>query len=257
MQIVTMTTDFGLQDYFIGAMKGMMLRQYQNLNIVDISNVIKIHDVVQAAFTLKGAWHFFPKGTIHYVSVNNFQYRRKHLLLIEKEGHFFIAPDNGILTFALELPPQYPARRLRLPDYRLPDVANLVGQTIAQLIAQKNVENIGEVYQNYINSRYFQPVTYQNEIRGIIIHIDNYDNAISNITRKLFDDIGQGRRFKLYYRRFDPITNISKFYNDVPIGEPLCLFNADYLEISVNMGRAAELLGLKIEDGIQIEFEPM
>lgn len=257
MQIVTMTTDFGLQDYFMGAMKGMMLRQCQSLNIIDISNSIKIHDVVQAAFTLKGAWHFFPKGTIHYISINNFQYRRKHLLLIEKNGHFFIAPDNGILTFALELPPQYPARRLHLSDYSLPHVGTLVGNTIAQIIEQKGVENIGEIYQNYISSSYFQPVTYINEIRGIIIHIDNYDNAVSNITRKLFDEIGRGRRFKLYYKRFDPITHISKFYNDVPIGEPLCLFNSDYLEISVNMGRAAELLGLKVKDSIQIEFEPM
>jgi hypothetical protein len=144
---------------------------------------------------------------------------------------------------------------LRLDNYNLPEIGNLVGNTIAQLTTQKSINDIGESYNKYINSYYFQPVTYPNEIRGIIIHIDNYDNAISNITRKLFDEVGQGCRFKLYYRRFDPLTSISKFYNVVPIGEPLCLFSSDYLEIAVNMGRAAELLGLKVEDGIQIEFE--
>ncbi len=255
MQIVTMTTDFGLQDYYVAAIKGMMLGQNPNINIVDISHTIKAHNIVQAAFTLKSAWRFFPKGTIHYISVSNFQYRRKHLLLIEKEEHFFIAPDNGILTFALELPPQYPVRKLPLNNYHIPEIGNLIGATIAQLTLKKHLYHIGESYTKYIDSYYFQPVTYPNEIRGIVIHIDNYDNVISNITRKLFDEIGQGRPFKLYYRRFDPITKIANFYNEVPIGEPLCIFNSDYLEIAINMGQAAQLLGLKIEDGIQIEFE--
>jgi S-adenosyl-L-methionine hydrolase (adenosine-forming) len=100
-----------------------------------------------------------------------------------------------------------------------------------------------------------QPVISQNQIRGSVIHIDNYDNVILNITRDLFQKISKNRPFQLYFKRHDPITQLSNYYNDVPIGETLCLFNSDYLEIAINMGKAAELLGLKIEDTVQINFQ--
>lgn len=255
MQIVTMTTDFGLQDYYVAALKGMMLTRYAALNIVDISNTIKAHNVVQAAFTFKSAWHFFPKGTIHFLSVNNFQYRKNRFLAVEKDGHFFVGPDNGILSLALGLPPQYPVRALQLNGYNLVNIGEAVAQAVAHISRHRSLENMGENCTDYLERSYFQPVIYQKEIRGIVIHIDNYDNVILNITRDLFDEVGLGRPFRIYYKRFDPITTISKFYTDVPMGETLCLFNSDYLEIAVNMGRAAELLGLKVEDGIQIEFD--
>ena len=79
---------------------------------------------------------------------------------------------------------------------------------------------------------------------------------IVNIRRELFEQVGQNREFALYFKRHDPITQLSLHYNDVPIGETLCLFNsADYLEIAINMGKAGSLLGLKMEDTIQIDFK--
>ena len=99
-----------------------------------------------------------------------------------------------------------------------------------------------------------QPVIAPAQIRGAVIHIDNYDNVVMNVTRTLFEKVGRGRNFQLYFKRHDPITKLSENYNDVPIGDTLCIFNSDYLEISINMGKAAEMLGLKIEDGIQIDF---
>jgi hypothetical protein len=100
----------------------------------------------------------------------------------------------------------------------------------------------------------FQPVIAPSQIRGAVIYVDNYDNVVSNITRDLFEKVGRGRPFQLFFKRHDPILRLSKHYNDVPIGETLCLFNSDYLEVSINMGKAAELFGLKIEDTIQINF---
>jgi S-adenosyl-L-methionine hydrolase (adenosine-forming) len=74
------------------------------------------------------------------------------------------------------------------------------------------------------------------------------------VTQDLFHKVGHGRPFQLYFKRHDPITSLSTHYNDVAIGETLCLFNSDYLEITINMGKAAEMLGLKVEDTIQIDF---
>lgn len=88
-----------------------------------------------------------------------------------------------------------------------------------------------------------------------MIHIDNYDNVITNISRELFDRIGYNRSFKLTFKGHDPILRICEHYYDVPIGEILCLFNsADHLEVAINMGNAAGLLGFDLEDTIQIEF---
>ena len=100
-----------------------------------------------------------------------------------------------------------------------------------------------------------QPVTSKSQIRGSIIHIDNYENAIVNISRELFEQLSKKRTFSLYFKRYNPITQLSEQYYDVAIGDILCLFNsAGYLEIAVHMGKAATLLGLKIDDTVQIDF---
>ena len=88
-----------------------------------------------------------------------------------------------------------------------------------------------------------------------MIYIDNYENAIVNIDRTLFEKVGRNRPFSLYFKRNDPITRLSEDYSDVPVGETLCLFNPSaYLVIAINMGKASSMLGLKVEDTVQIDF---
>ncbi|MCB0641028.1 MAG: SAM-dependent chlorinase/fluorinase, partial [Phaeodactylibacter sp.] len=100
-----------------------------------------------------------------------------------------------------------------------------------------------------------QPVTSTSTIRGTVIHVDRYDNVIVNVEKDLFYKIGNHRPFELYFKRHDPILQLSKYYHDVPVGEVLCLFNtSDLLEIAINMGKASTLLGLKVDDAIQIDF---
>ena len=102
----------------------------------------------------------------------------------------------------------------------------------------------------------FQPVISPNRIRGAVIYIDQYENVISNISRELFERIGKNREFELYFKRHDPILKLSRNYFDVAVGETLCLINsAEYLELAINMGKASSMLGLKLEDTIQIDFK--
>jgi S-adenosylmethionine hydrolase len=80
--------------------------------------------------------------------------------------------------------------------------------------------------------------------------------VISNISRELFERVGKNREFELYFKRHDPILKLSHNYYDVAVGETLCLINsADYLELAINMGKASSMLGLKLEDTIQIDFK--
>jgi hypothetical protein len=262
MQIITLTTDFGLQDYYIPALKGAILSRRQDLNIVDISHTIRNHDIVQAAFTLKNAWAAFPEGTIHLVSVHNFGGERSRFLAFEYQKHFFIGPDNGI--FSLIFPNLFasanghltPALFTEIPfgGLNFNPLRDAIADAIGKLAHQLPLSELGAKAEDIVQRFTLQPVILPSQIRGSVIHIDNYQNVITNITKDLFEQVGRGRSFHLYFKRNEPISQLSKHYNDVPIGETLCLFNSDYLEISIHMGKASELLGLKVEDTIQIDF---
>jgi S-adenosyl-L-methionine hydrolase (adenosine-forming) len=260
MHIITLTTDFGLQDYYVPVLKGAMLSRHQDLNFVDISHNINNHDIVQAAFILKNAWHHFPKGSIHVVSVNNFGGEQERFLIFQHQDHYFIGPDNGIFSLVLDnaTPPQYNAQSI----YQIPfkglnfqQVLSVIAEAVGRIVTNEPLSEIGSFAENIVQRITFQPVTTPNQIRGTIIHIDNYDNCILNISRTLFEKVGHGRSFQLYFKRHEPITRLMQHYNEVGIGETLCIFNSDYLEIAINMGKASEMLGLKVEDTVQIDFQ--
>ena len=254
MQIVTLTTDFGSQDYYVPVLKGAILSRQSILNLVDISHQIKHHDILQAAFVIKNAWSAFPEGTIHVVSVNNYGGERGRFLAFKYGKHYFIGPDNGIFT--LVFPNLSPQNIVEIPFIGLnfAHVQEAIANAVGHLTLAMSLESLGKPAGDILQRITFQPVIAPSQIRGTVIHIDNYDNVISNVTRDLFEKVGRGRPFQLYFKRHDPIVRLSQHYNDVSLGETLCLFNSDYLEVAINMGKAAEMFGLKIEDTIQIDF---
>lgn len=258
MQIVTLTTDFGLQDYYVPVLKGTMLSRHRTLNIVDISHQIKHHDIVQAAFVLKNAWAAFPEGTIHVLSANNFGGERGRFLTFKYEKHIFIGPDNGIFTLVF---PKLTTQTQTIEIVEIPfvglnfeHVRLAIANAVSHIASGAALNLLGNPVQDILQRITFQPVIAPSQIRGAVIYVDHYDNIVSNITRELFEKVGRGRSFQLFFKRHDPILKLSQHYNDVSIGETLCLFNSDYLEVAINMGKAAEMFGLKIEDTIQIDF---
>jgi S-adenosyl-L-methionine hydrolase (adenosine-forming) len=253
MHIVTLTTDFGLQDYYVPALKGAMLSRFNELHFVDVSHNIKNHDIVQAAYVLKNTWQNFPDGTIHVVSVNNFGGERHRFLVMLHHNHYFVGPDNGIFSLIFEDTPQY-VYEIPFAGLNFAPVRDCLADAVGYIAKDNPIADIGYAVTDMVQRITLQPVISPNQIRGAIIHIDNFDNAIINISKDLFYKVGHGRPFSLYFKRHDPITYLASHYNDVSIGETLCLFNSDNLEISINMGRAAEMLGLKIDDTVQIDF---
>jgi S-adenosyl-L-methionine hydrolase (adenosine-forming) len=257
MPIITLTTDFGYKDHYLALIKGAMLCQFPSLNIVDITHEIKNYDIVQAAFIFRNAWAGFPAGTIHVLSVDDFHDGRNEFIAIRHAGHYFIGPDNGVFSLVFDDVPKeiYTLEYSDHDDFPLKDVyARAVGHIAKEL----PFHEIGFPAGKIVRRLSFQPVISHSHIRGSVIHIDNYDNVIVNIRRELFEQVANGRAFALYFKRHDPITRLSSHYHDVPVGEPLCLFNsAGYVEIAVNMGKAATLLGLKLEDTVQVDFKSM
>jgi S-adenosylmethionine hydrolase len=234
--------------------KGAILCQNRNTHFVDITHNVKSFDIVQAAFILKNAYNSFPKGTIHIVSVNNFYSKKRKTIAFEKDGHYFIGPDNGLfsLVFGREVKSAYQLKEDLKAAFSFQKV---YANAVKHIASQQPFEEIGKPASKIVQRITLQPVINRYQIMGSIIHIDNYENCVVNVNRALFDKVRNDRKFAVFFKRNNPIIKLSHHYYDVPVGETLCLFNsAGYLEIAVNMGKASTLLGLNIEDTVQIDF---
>lgn len=251
--IVTFTTDFGMIDYYAGVVKGAILCQNPSINFIDLSHNIEAYNIVQGAYVLKNAYRSFPKKTIHIVSVNNFN-DNTAFIAIRYRDYYFIGPDNGLFSLVFE---EMPTEIYYLPFHESGTfpLKNIYAKAVNHILSDKPFEQIGAKALRIKERITLQPVISQSQIKGSVIHIDNYENAIINIPRVLFEQIAQNRPFELYFKRYDPITEICQNYSETEAGETLCLFNsAGYLEIAVNLGKAASLHNLKIDDTIQIDF---
>jgi len=255
MNVVTLTTDFGWRDYCVGVIKGNILSQGTPVLFADITHDIENYNIVQASYILKNAYKSFPKGTIHLISVNNFYKKNPRFLAIFHEGHYFIGPDNGIFSLMFTAPLQQVYELDFTSDTIVLGVKDVFAKAVSFILKKQPFHEIGKPAKDILERLSLRPITGKDQIRGSVIHIDNYKNVILNIDRPLFDRIRQTRDFEIYFKRYDPITTISQNYADVPIGEVLCLFNsAGLLEISVNMDKAATLFGLEVDEAIQIDF---
>ncbi|GAB5555386.1 MAG: SAM-dependent chlorinase/fluorinase [Saprospiraceae bacterium] len=253
MPLVTLTTDFGLQDPYLAILKGTLLCETPDLSLVDISHNVKNFDIVQTAYVFKTAFKSFPPGTIHLITVNDLSTVAPSYLVFKQFDQFFICPDNGILGLIMD---KHQGAVYRIGA--IPDLGNKkqIAVLINKLIRKVPLDQLGELTEEVVQRFTLQPVINNNQIRGTIIYIDNYDNAISNIKRSLFEQVGAKRPFEISFKRHPSIETLSADYGSVEIGMPLCLFNqADYLEIAINMGKAASLLGLRLEEMIQIDFK--
>ncbi len=255
-RIVTLTTDLGWKDYYLGSIKGSILSIDSSVNVVDVSHDIKTYDIVEAAFVLKNVYPNFPKGTIHLINVNSFQNRKPYFLVVKANDQYFIGPDNGLFTLVFEDLPST-IYQVAIEIGGTFPLNSIIAKIVGHLLHEKPLIEIGEPLSEIEQRIALQPVISKSQIRGTVIHIDNYENVILNINKSLFDRVRDGRSFALYFKRFDPICVICDHYADVSVGETLCLFNsAGYLEIAINMGKAASMHSLNLDETIQIDFEP-
>ncbi len=251
--LLTLTTDFGRDDFHLPRLKAALLTATPALRIVDISHEVPTYDIVRAAFIFTKVWSRFPPGSVHLLSVYDYYQPRGRFLACRHAGHHFIAPDNGIFSLIFG---SVPEETYVLDDYD-PDtpLSEIYARAVTHVARQKPFHEIGLPATRYTERLAFQPVIGPNYVRGSAVFIDRYDNVTTNISREIFEQVGQGRGFQLLVKRMAPLDGLSFRYHDVPEGEPLCRFDSDgFLEVAVNLGRAAPLLGIQVEDTVQIEF---
>lgn len=257
MPIITLTTDLGHRDFYLAKLKGRILSSVPNANIVDITHDIPSHNIPYTAFVLKNAYLYFPKGTIHLIGVDTLANDKSKYIAVEINEHLFVGTDNGIFTLmfqqnfstAVEIDLRQSFELLHFP------LADILTNAVCLLANGKKIQDIGFPIQELQEKMNFYPVIEHDRIVGTIIYVDKYGNSITNITKILFDELQNQRQFKLSFGRGDFIERLSWHYNEVPESEKLCLFGVtQHLEIAINKGSAEELLGLKLNQKVVLEF---
>ncbi len=248
MPLLTLTSDIGQQDFLIGAVKGQLLQTNPAFSLIDITHNLSPFNYPQSAYVCRNAIKNFPPGTFHLILVNLFDEKPEHLLMAEHNGHFIACADNGLLTMILEEVPQKTVA-LALDKNQQKNTlycASVFAKAFNDLHDGKKIEEIGDAGVSIHVKNPLRPLLGNDYIEGQIIFIDNFENVIVNIHKDEFEEQRRGRSFKIVFKRDEVIDKISETYADVPEGEKLALFNAaGYLEIAINKGNAAGLLGLQ------------
>ena len=252
-RIITLTTDFGLKGYYVALLKGHILKANPHASIIDITHNVEAYDVMEASFYLKSTYRRFPKDTIHVVAVNAFYNTRNKLIALEHENFFFIGPNNGV--FSLALNGVDTSSIVALADQDELDLYEVIENAIQGITVGSPLNLLGEPLEEFETKLNLRPVITSDQIRATIIYVDHFGNVIVNLSLSTFEKIRRNRNFAIYYKSKDPLNSLSRRFDNVPIGDTCAFFNSiGLLEIAVHMGNANQLLGLNKNETIHIDF---
>jgi len=258
MAIITLTTDLGDKDIYQAALKGSILKILPTVNIIDITHSVQAFNIQQAAFILKNSFYYFPEQTVHLIGIDTVYNTDTKYLAVKHRNHYFVGSDNGIFSLMFNEDPDEMVEITIMQDLKFLHfpLTDIFVRAACHLAQGGKLTDIGVPVNTVQKKMNLQPVIEKNLIKGVVIYIDSFQNVITNITKEFFIRIQQGRRFILYFKRNETITQLSWFYNEVPEGEKLCLFGiSDHLEIAINKGNASGLLGLNLGDSVIIDFQ--
>ena len=282
MSIITLTTDYGLKDHFVGALKGKILTENSAATIVDISHNIDPFNTVEASYIIGAAYMSFPKGTVHLIGVDAELNKENQHIAMQWNDHYFICADNGILSMLSQKVVPQKIVAINIHDRLSEDATDLdVFVTVASHLSKGGLLNvIGKEITTIKQVTELQPVVAadKNSIKGYVIYIDHFGNVVTNISKKLFMEVAKGRPYEIpllqkrNQKKSSPIKNIWAKYSDIANagkysiknyeGDKLAIFNeAGFLEISIfrsnplSVGSASSLMGLYYRDSITIEFK--
>ena len=272
MSIITLTTDYGLKDHFVGALKGKILSQNKEAVIVDISHHIDSFNISEASYIIDASYNSFPKGTVHIIGIDIELKEDNQHVAMEWNDHYFIATDNGILSMLIQKIKPQKIVAINIHDRLLPEATDMdVFVTVAVHIAKGGSLNvIGKEIKQLKEVTELQPVIASdaNSIKGYVVYIDHFGNAVTNISKKLFLDIANGRPYEVTFKSKKVKTIFAK-YSEIETsdkqpstitGRHLAIFNeAGFLEIGIyksntKTGTASSLLGLRYRDFVMINF---
>lgn len=275
MPVITLTSDYGMLDHRVAAIKGSLIQLNPNSNIVDISHEITAYNLLQTAYILRNSYFNFPKESIHIVSVDSFFHKDRKNLLVKADGHYFIVADNGLMSLVFHDQKPEAIYEITINNRFDDDVKFASTDIFAPVAAHLNngglPELIGRKIKNYKEIKL--PVSSFNEpekmLIGEVMYIDQFGNCVTNISKTSFDKTAVAyKNFEINIRNIF-LKNINRKYTDIItdwkketdyIGKASAIFNAqELLEITIYKGNhksgANSLFGLKVGDKIYIQFD--
>lgn len=241
--IITILTDFGQRDGYVAAMKGVMLSLHPAAQLVDLSHEVEPQNVYAGAFLLQTHFRYFPAGTVHVAVVDPGVGSARAALACSAGGHFFVAPDNGLLDFCLDLPDWQAVRLTQKEFWRATISPTFHGRDVfapvaAHLAKGETVHRLGEPFTLHKRLSGFECRIENKTLHGHIVYSDRFGNLISNISAPRLHEFAQGQPITVWLAEH-LIGGLSQTYADVPPHSPLALIGSfGFLEIGLNLGNA-------------------
>ena len=257
--VISIITDFGIEDTYAGVLKGVILSISPGCSIIDITHHIPPQDVRAACFALSTSYKYFPRGTIHLVIVDPGVGGKRRPLLIETEDYFFIGPDNGVFTAALGIQGLKSVIELTEGKYFLAEVSStfhgrdIFAPVAAHLANGCPPSSFGTPVSDYVLLDLPQPAVLKpGEAQGTIVHIDRFGNLVTSFSREHIKQMTDNRTFRIECAG-RIITKIVPSYSFAQPGELCGVFgSSNYLEISVTNGSARDMLNAQCGDCVKI-----
>jgi hypothetical protein len=259
--IITLTTDYGTADHLVGAMKGVILKIQPEAQIIDISHTVMPFDILDGALTIGQAYRYYPSRTIHVVVVDPGVGTQRRPLLVGGDQHYFVAPDNGVLSLVYEREERLHVRHVQAEHYFLSPVSNTFhGRDIFAPVAAWLAKNwqpasFGEEVTDFVRFSMPKPKAANNTVKGVVLKVDNFGNLITNITAEDVPQIlATGASFKITLGS-KQIARLVQTYAQGAQGEPFAILGSSgFLEISVNKGSAARALAAQRGAEVTVEL---
>lgn len=255
--LITLTTDFGTQDWFVGTMKGVIAGLAPEARIIDLTHEIPPGDIRAGAFALAAACGYFPKGTVHLVVVDPGVGSARRALAIQTRDYMFVGPDNGVLSWALRTKRVLAAHAITNSRLLLRPVSNtfhgrdVFSPVAARLSAGLAIGELGPRLRSFARLTWPRPKVTNRAIRGEVIYVDRFGNAITNIDHANLR-APRRRRLRVVAGGQD-VGLILRYYGAAPPGQALAVVGSSgLLEVAVNGGSAAETLGLRVGEAVEV-----
>jgi S-adenosyl-L-methionine hydrolase (adenosine-forming) len=259
--IVTITTDFGLDDHFVGTMKGVILNINPTVRFVDISHRVNSYDVLDGALTLALSYRFFPPGSIHMIVVDPGVGSSRRPIAVRSSQYKFVAPDNGVLSFIFDREKDIQVRHVTATQYFLHPLSNTFhGRDIFAPVAGwlskgLEIDRLGALITDYIKIAPPRPRRVRDgHVEGLVIKVDKFGNLITNLAPddlpELSSDTAPPFRITIHDYK------VTRLYSSYSMGQPSELFaiwgSSGYLEVCRNLGSAADALQASQGSGVEV-----
>ncbi|MCK4660846.1 MAG: SAM-dependent chlorinase/fluorinase [Phycisphaerae bacterium] len=261
MGCITLTTDFGTSDHYVGVMKGVIHAIAPEVQVIDITHEVPAHGVLQAAFILRQIWNWYPPETVHLVVVDPGVGSQRRILLGRYGGQYVIAPDNGLISLVHHEVPIEGLQALENARFWLPVLSStfhgrdIMAPVAAHLAQGHNPRDLGPTTDHLEIMQIAQPISDMHlVITGAVLYVDCFGNLVTNIRR---EDLARTCRRRIHaqvYVENKCVGPLRTCYGDVGVGKPLALVgSSDYLEISVNQGRAVDVLDCGVSAKVTVK----